>query len=186
MKKQNPDHYSGVAKFLHWSIAILITFNLLSGLISSYSKTVNNFAELHVFHKHSGVIILTLVIFRIFWRITHKYPNLRMLPPSEMIIANFGHTLFYVLMVSIPIAGICFIQSTNHHVYFFGYTLPTIINPQPVEISKKIFSIHKYLAISLATLVIGHVIAALKHHYIDKNEVLKRIMPSFKSEKKCD
>ena len=180
MQKQT---YSATAKFFHWSIAIMILFNLLSGtIIANLAEHSKLQLDLMDIHKQSGVIILTLVVCRIIWRLTHQYPSLQnFLPGNEILLARFGHLSLYLLMIAVPISGVIYSQSFGKYVSILWFKLPIIIPVHNQATVAQYLSYHKYLAISIATMICVHIIAALKHHLIDKNPVLYRMLPRFKT-----
>lgn len=184
MDKIQTNRYSAVAIFFHWAIAIMIFFNFATGLLFNYNHS--KYIEMIALHKQSGVFILGLVILRLLWRFTHRYPSLTgEIPFSEKVLAYFGHVVMYLLMLIIPVAGILFVQGYNHNLIVCGYKLPKLLNyDMPFEQAERLQHLHESLAIFLATLVAGHIIAALKHHFIDKNQVLTRILPHFGKRKK--
>lgn len=184
MNKFASNDYDSVAKFLHWSIALMIFFNLTSGVVLVYFSELSTSLNLYEIHKQFGVFILLLAFIRLFWRISHRYPKLSELPLSEAVLANFGVLLMYALMFAIPISGIYFTQSYSHDVHILNFKLFQIISPQPWAVSLQFLSLHKYLAILLAALVAGHTLAALKHHYLDRIDILRRMLPNLKRQKK--
>lgn len=178
---QTVKRYDAMAKSLHWSIAILILCNLCLGLILRnhfYNSVHKVFITIH---KENGLLIFVLVIFRIFWRSTHKYPTLKqMMPWQEKILANFGQISLYLLMLAVPISGVLLLNSKGGTPSLFGYQLPHLIPIQDGINVKKYLDLHTFLVIILMTLVCGHIIAALKHHFIDKNKILLRMLPRFR------
>ena len=174
--------YSATAKFFHWSIALMILFNLLSGTIIAYFRDFCLQTGLYEMHKQSGLIILILAICRVAWRVSHHYPSLRtLLPDNEILLARFGHLSLYFLMFAVPISGKIYAQSFGKSVAILWFKLPTIIPVQNKVTVAQYLGYHKYLAVSIATMICVHIIAALKHHFIDKNSVLYRILPRFKT-----
>jgi cytochrome b561 len=93
--------YSAVAIGLHWAIALFIVFNLLTGFF------LHDFPRVTiVLHISSGITVLALTAFRVFWRFTHPRPAY---PANyarwEVKAANAVHFLLYVLMISLPLSG---------------------------------------------------------------------------------
>lgn len=170
--------YPTTARFFHWTIALMIFFNLISGVIMAYFPDLSHEFEIFSIHKQAGAMILVLAILRLIWRLTHKYPSLvGLLPRNERILASLGHAILYILMFALPLSGILFSQSFGKSVYLGMFKLPQLISPQPIETAFQFFAFHKYLAIFITVIILGHVLAALKHHFIDKNEVLLRMLP---------
>lgn len=170
--------YPAVAIFLHWVIALMVVTNLLTGFL--FENNIIIFSEQINFHKLSGVTILSLVVVRILWRLTHHYPSLNgLIPSSEKFLAHFGHLFLYFLLLVLPLSGILLVQSAGKNIELFGLAVPQIINTTDNATAERFLQIHEALAIMLSTLVAGHIIAALKHHFIDKNDILRRILPKW-------
>lgn len=170
-------NYPASAKFFHWVTALIILCNLISGTIlvnfDAFSQQIN----LLIIHEQCGVMILMLTILRLIWRITHRYPNLNgEITSHEILLAKFGHLLLYILMLAIPIYGVLLSQSVGHQPGFLWFRLPKFIS-QNLDFSSQLLNIHKNLAILITIIIVAHTIAALKHHFIDKNQVLTRILP---------
>lgn len=170
--------YPPVAILLHWIIAVMVLTNLLSGFL--FANNIIIFSEQINFHKLSGVTILSLVIVRVLWRLTHSYPSLNgLIPTSERFLAHFGHLFLYFLLLVLPLSGILLVQSFGKNIELFGLAIPQIINTTDSATAEQFLQIHEALAIMLSTLVTGHIIAALKHHFIDKNDILRRMLPKW-------
>lgn len=170
------DNYCSVAIFFHWAIALLVFVNLLTGTL--FANNIVPLSSSMQLHKQTGLLIFMLVICRIIWRLTHNYPTLNeQIPVSEKLLAHFGHLFLYFLILAMPISGILVVQSAGKQLNLLGFIiLPKIVNQNP-ELLEQLLDIHKSLAIMLVTMIIGHTIAALKHHLIDKNQVLLRMLP---------
>ncbi len=177
--RNNLTQYPGVAKFLHWAIAAMIIFNLLSGLILAYFFEWSMQFDLVIIHKQIGVMILLLVVFRIIWRLTHEYPTLDSLPitKSEKILATVGHIMLYIFMFIIPISGFFFSQSAGREVDLLWFKLPQLIVKQSDTVTMQLLSIHKYLSIAITVFISLHILGALKHQFIDKFPILDRMLP---------
>ena len=171
-------NYSRVAIFLHWLIALMVMMNIVGGLL--FSCDIILFSNQMLLHKQSGVIILVLVIVRIIWRLSHEYPRLTgSIPASEEVLAKFGQFLLYFLMLTVPLSGLIFVQSAGHNPTIAGYHLPILMPFLTASDVPQLELVHTSLAVFFATLILGHTIAALKHHFIDKKRVLVRILPKF-------
>lgn len=168
------DSYNSIAKFLHWSIGILIILNYISGL--TLDVTEHKFID---WHKQFGLLILILVVLRILWRIFSKYPGMDTeISPFERLSARVGHYFLYVLMLAIPILGIVLVQAHGYSLKFLGIiNIPTVISLQTHKVAHLIKEYHEYLAHAIIIFVVLHVLFALKHHFINKNSVLLRMIP---------
>jgi cytochrome b561 len=133
-------------------------------------------------HKQFGLTILVLVLLRIVWNLLSNYPSsaseLGLLAKS---ISRLGHLFLYILMLFIPIFGIILVQSKGYTLTLWGLiTIPNLIDIKPHDISHKIKEIHEYLAHSIIILAFIHALFALKHHYINGDSVLRRMLPKNK------
>ena len=177
INKENSVSYPASAKFFHWAIALIILLNLITGVILVNFYSLSKQLNLFIIHEQCGVTVLMLAILRLIWRLTHKYPSLDgLIAKNEILLAKFGHLLLYALMFAIPICGILLSQSSGKHSGLLWFQLPTLIE-RDLDLREQLFNLHKYLAILITTIVAGHVIAALKHHFIDKNQILTHMLP---------
>lgn len=165
-------NYNSVAKFLHWTIAILIIGNYILGL------TLDN-TNLYTLHKQIGLTILLMVFFRIIWRIISKYPSkLDGVSNTEQLAARFGQILLYLLMIAIPVSGVLMTQAHGYPLSFWGIiAIPTIIGQYPHEVTHMIKEWHEWMAHAIIIIAAGHAIIALMHHYITKDRLLRRMLP---------
>jgi cytochrome b561 len=173
--KNTYNRFGLVAKTLHWLIAILIIGMLTVGLyMKSLPKSPIKF-QLYDLHKAVGIVVLTLVIVRILWRFINITPALVM-PLWERIAARASHYLLYIIMLAMPMSGWLMNSAADYPVSFFGlFTLPKLILPN--ETAYTIFNTaHTWLAYSLIGLIILHVAAALKHHFWDNDDILRRMI----------
>ena len=167
------DNYGIVAKFFHWSIAILVICNFIGGLTLDWHHLYN-------IHKQSGLAILSLAVLRLFWRIVSKYPEKIKTSTIEVLIARFVQFLLYILIFTIPISGILMIQAKGYPLNYFGlFQLPTLVQPQIKSVAHQFKEVHEYLAYGIIALVVLHVFGALKMHYINRNNALRRMLPKF-------
>ncbi len=166
--KQQVETYNAVARVLHWMIALLIITNYILGL------TLDN-SGLYGLHKQIGVTILGLVILRILWRLTHVYPGpARGVSRFEGLLGKVGHKLLYIFMLAVPISGWLMSNAFGHTVDFLGYALPNLIGPQANAATY--LEVHEVLANTFMVIVGLHVLGALKHHFIDRTNTLRRML----------
>lgn len=170
--------YTRTAILLHWLMALGLvgTFALgfyMEGLSFSPSKL-----KLIAWHKWAGISLLLLFVVRLAWRLFHRTPEL----PSDMgqlsrLAAHAGHALLYVLMLAIPLTGWLASSAQGVSVVWFGiWPLPDLISKNP-DLGARLQDAHMVLNYLLLVVVIGHVGAALQHHFIKKDTVLARMLP---------
>lgn len=170
--------YDPVAKGLHWIMAALLigVFGLglyMQGLPFSPEKL-----KLYSWHKWAGICILGLVTLRLIWRLTHRPPRLPVkMPGWQKFAAHTGHLGLYLLMFAIPVSGWLMSSAKGVPTVLFGlWPLPDLV-VRDRALGDALQSLHWYLNVSLALVVVTHVVAALKHHFLDKDDILRRMLP---------
>ncbi len=171
--------YTKTAMLLHWLIAIMIIANFALGLtmtdIPGLSPTKLKYFS---WHKWAGVTILALAFLRLMWRLGHPapaYPNSMSVFQKKA--AGGLHGVFYVLFFAVPLSGYFYSLSAGVPVVYFGILpLPVLMAPNP-ELKPLLKALHFWLNMMLAGGVAMHVLAALKHQFIDKDGIFKRILP---------
>jgi cytochrome b561 len=129
-------------------------------------------------HKWAGVTVFLLVWLRLLWRVTHRPPTLPDAMPALMKwVAHGGHLVLYVLMLAIPVSGWLMSSAKGFQTVYFGILpLPDLV-PKDKELGKQLADLHEALAWFLALVVTGHAAAAFKHHFIDRDDILARMVP---------
>lgn len=182
MKKiRNTENTYGLISIcLHWIIAILLFLLLGLGIYMVSLHDVGFNSEkiiLILFHKEVGMLILFLVFIRFIWRLNNVLPSLSVhLPDWQKITARFVHLCFYALMFSMPITGLMMSSAAGIPVSFFGlFTFPDLIS-QNWHQFQMLIEIHKWLGYAFLFLIFIHVGAALRHHFIFKDDTLQKIL----------
>lgn len=171
------DRYSWGAIWLHWSIAALVLVNLTLGLF--HDSLLDGVKWVIPIHRSIGLTVLVLTLARIAWRLTHRPPPLPVaMARWERLAATTVHWAFYVLLLALPISG--WILSSNparpHPMSWFGlFPIPPLpISGAAVKLGH---NAHGLLGYAMAALVVVHVAAALRHHFILRDAVLARMAP---------
>lgn len=181
--------YNNVAIVLHWTIAIIIIGQIAGGL---YMHGLPNSSpikfDLYQLHKSFGLSVLALSLFRLGWRFTHKTPPLpAAMPGWQKIAAKGTHWLFYFLMLMTPFAGWAIVSASPTEIptKWFGLIpiphLPffaDVVDREAME--HGIAERHEQFAFAILFLLVLHVGAALKHHFADKDGVLRSMIPANK------
>jgi len=173
--KNSETHFGIVAIFLHWIIAILLIALLILGLYMVRVPISLEKLKLYGWHKEYGMLALLLIIARSIWRISNVIPLLS-LPWWEKLAARSVHYTFYGFMFAMPITGWIITSASGLPVSFFGwFVFPDLVSPNPDTMS--LFQqIHKWLGYGLIMTIFLHTAAALKHHFINKDDILKRML----------
>lgn len=171
------DRYDPVAKTLHWGMAAAIMALWVVGHMIDALPKGSMRSEVVGLHKAIGVVVLVLAVGRLAWRIARPQPALPPhMPPLEQLLAKLGHVGLYVLMIAIPVDGILMSQSAGYGVVVFGLGLPELVAKN--DGLRELFKAgHEMLGWALAVVLAGHVAAALRHHLIVKDDVLRRMLP---------
>jgi cytochrome b561 len=177
--------YNRVAMVLHWIIAALIVLQACLGwymneILGDHSPARPPVVGLHI---SVGLTILMLVIVRIGWRLTNPPPPLPAgLAPWERILSGTVHTLFYILMLALPLTGWAVVSAGKHPLLFWGVPWPKIPGLTGLSRDQHHLLSHTHVFILMWILVISwflHVGGALKHQF-DGNPVLWRMIPFLK------
>jgi len=176
--KNTENHYGAMAILLHWGMALLIIGLLGEGLYMVNLPISLQKLKLFGWHKEYGVLVLILVCFRLGWRLTNSVPALPInLPKWQKIAARMAHWSFYVFMFAMPITGWLITSAAGLPVSFFGWiTLPDLIVPN-TDLRIFFTEIHQWLAYGLIAVICLHMGAAFKHHFINKDNVLRGMLP---------
>ena len=171
--------YTLPAIILHWLIALLIVAAFALGVtmvdIPGITPTKLKYFS---WHKWIGITVLCLACLRLLWRLGHKapaYPSA--MPGWQQSAAHSLHGLLYLLMFAIPVSGYFYSLAAGVPVVYLGVLpLPALIDPNP-EWKVILKQVHYWLNMTLLAMFLLHVVAALKHQFIDRDGVLKRMLP---------
>ena len=185
--RRDGGRYSAVSIVLHWTIAALILTQIPLGWRMSDLPFGTAKFELFQLHKSIGITILALSLVRLVWRVTHPAPPLPdHMARWEKVFARATHVGFYVVMIATPLGGWVLVSASS-------LNIPTLIwdviplphlpgfETMPAEqreaISERVSAGHSALAWFAIALLVLHVAGALKHHFLNRDTVLWRMLP---------
>lgn len=170
--------YSNVAIILHWSIAALIVANIVLGWVMTAPERGMAPAPF-AWHQSIGVTILLLSLVRLGWRLTHPWlPMPLVMLDWEKLLARTVHVLFYVAIIGIPLLGYMAMSARGHGPTFFGlFNLPALPLGENREQAELYGTWHVIAVYATVALLVLHVLGALKHTYIQRGNVLGRMIP---------
>lgn len=170
--------YTTTARLLHWLMAVLILGMLGLGFYMADLKLSPAKLQLYSWHKWIGISLLLLAVARIAWRLAHPAPPLpESLPAWQRRAAHTLHGLLYGLLLAIPLSGWLMSSAKGFQTVWWGVVpLPDLLAKDPA-LGAWLGTVHLTLNLALAVLLLLHVAAALKHHFIDRDEVLARMLP---------
>lgn len=177
-------HYTRTAKSLHWLMAILFFGLLALGFYMADLPLSPQKLKFYAWHKWAGVTAFALVWLRLVWRITHRPPALPANMPKIMqFAAHAGHLLLYVLMIAIPLSGWLMSSAKGFQTVYFGiWPIPDLLGKDKA-LGELLETVHGGLNLLFVAVIAGHIGAALKHHFIDRDDILRRMLPAHSSEK---
>ena len=174
-----PVRYSHVAIALHWSIAALVLTTIPIGWFgASFEGDAAQSAT--NLHKSIGILILLLTLVRVGWRLSHRPPALPdAMPPALRRIARATHILFYALLLILPLSGWWMSSAVpERHPFGFGlFDVPFLPVPRGFASAGPAHFVHVNLAWVMVGLAVLHILAALKHRFVDRDEILARMLP---------
>jgi len=175
--------YTYPAISLHWLIAILILIAFSMGLIMSEMSFSPLKLQLISWHKWMGVTVFGLALLRLLWRLTHAAPPTD-IARWEKTLAYVVHVLLYFLLFAVPLTGWLMSSAKGFQTVYFGVlAIPNIIAKNPA-LGETLAQAHALLNWIMAGIVVLHFLGALKHHFLDRNDVLTRMLPILKPLKK--
>lgn len=179
------ENYTKTAIALHWIIGVAIIIMLVMGLVmEDVPDTMKPFV--YMMHKSVGLTILVLSFVRLGWRLMHTAPALPSTMKSwEVAVSKITHGAFYLLMIGIPLSGWALVSSApapyDYPVMWFNlFQWPTLPFERAKETVESFAEIHEVLANLTIALLLLHVGGALKHHFVEKDNVLARMLPFLK------
>ncbi len=169
--------YSTVSIFLHWTIALLVVVQIL--LVSDANTDGDNARYWVGLHKALGLSILVITLLRLGWRIANPVLPL---PPGtprwQKIMSRSTHLLFYAVLIALPMTGWLASSAVGRDIDWFGlFEWPLLPVGGGRETAGTMMSLHSSMPKLLYALIGLHVLAALKHQFINRDDVLSRMLP---------
>ena len=182
------ERYTAVAQAFHWLLALGLIAIVIMGLVMAHAPLApaTKF-KLFQLHKSVGITILVLAVLRLGWRLTHRPPPLPAgMPALEKAGAHGAHVVLYALMIGLPLIGWALVSISP-------FNLPTVLYglvpwphlgflsglPRATKTAwEPVFAFtHAYGAYLLIAVVSVHVLAALRHHFLLGDDILRRMLP---------
>lgn len=176
--------YSSVAIALHWLIGLAIVGNLIGGLTYEAAPPALRGTIVGI-HKATGITILFLTLVRLAWRLTHRPPPLAPTVKTwEKGLAHATHWIFYLLMILIPVSGWVMSSAAETRrplTWFWLFDIPYLPVAQDKVAAAGANSAHETLGYVMIGLLVLHIGAAVKHHVLDRDNTLARMLPLLRS-----
>lgn len=173
--------YATGPRILHWLVAALVFVLAPVGIWMAGRAEMDLFDDLtntlYAWHKAIGATVLVLMVVRIIFKLRHGSPPYpATLSRRQTVAAKSLHHLLYLLLVLTPLLGWAGVTAFPALITLGGYNLPAMpLVPEDQALATRLFEIHGAFALLLATLIIGHIGAALLHIFIPKDGVFQRM-----------
>lgn len=175
--KNTVDRYGFISKLLHWLLALAVIGMLIVGSLLDVLEGPTQGA-VYGWHKSLGITILAFMILFILWsarNIKPRYP--RDMPRLQITFASVVRYLLYIVVIAMCVSGWVFSTAKGKAPVVWGwFNLPAPFVPRSDSLGHTIKELHVYLAWTILGLLILHTIGALYHHFIRKDNVLKRML----------
>jgi cytochrome b561 len=174
--KDDGVRFGAISIINHWAVATLIIVMIAIGLYMGELPRGAAKGEWVDLHKSIGIIVLFLGAWRVLWRLIHRFPDdIARMPPWQQFVAKAVHILLLFAILAMPISGYMLSSMGGHPVSFFGlFDMPVL--PQDKTIARAASQVHGVVAYMLIGLIALHVFGALKHHAVDKDATLRRML----------
>jgi cytochrome b561 len=173
--KDNVEGFGLVSRVLHWTMAVAVV--ALFGLgwwmvdLDYYSPYYHSAPDLH---RSVGMVVLFALVFRIAWRMTNTKPSDDELSNFERVAARIVHVGFYPLLFGLLISGYLISTPDGRPIDVFGiFSIPSLVQQKGLADTAGV--VHWVLAYVVMGVAAVHTVAALKHHFVDKSSILKRM-----------
>ena len=173
--------YGASAIASHWLLALLIAGNFAFALYFIDLPFSPQKLKYFAWHKWAGALVLPLAAVLLGWRAIHGEVTLpARMPEWEKRLSRFTHLLLYVSFLAVPISGWLYSSAAGFQTVLFGsIPIPDLL-PRDTELAEALKVAHRWINYALAATVAIHVAGAMKHHFIDRDEVLVRMIPLLK------
>ena len=176
-----------IQQTLHWVVAAAIAGQFVVGFkLAGLPDGDPGRALLLPLHTTTGLSILALVLFRLYWRTSHPVPKLPdTLTPSEKGLAHATHHVLYTLLIVMPIVGYLLVSAYGVSIPFFGSKLPPAIGESVLQ-QRAFASLHFAGAITLLLVLALHIAAAMRHAWSLRDGVMPGMAPWLHSDGPTD
>ena len=175
------NRYGSVAIAMHWLLAIAIIGSLGVGLYMTSLPFSPTRLKLFNWHKGAGMTILMLSALRLLWRLSHRPPSNLPMPAWQRLTAHATHWMLYALFFAVPLAGWAYSSAAGFPIVLYGLLPMPDWVPVDRDLANILKSLHHYLSYAMAALIVAHIAAALKHHFVDGDGLLNRMRPRLKN-----
>lgn len=165
--------YGATAQVLHWTTLALVA---AQPLLAELAEEMGRGGEAYAAHRSVGLSLLALTVLRIAWRFVRPPPAPPPMPQWQRVAAACTHWGLYLLLLAIPVSGWLMSSASGDAVAWLGVELPALVAPS-ADLAESLEDAHETLFQLLLALVGLHVAAALKHQFLDRDGLIRRMLP---------
>jgi cytochrome b561 len=172
------DRFGFAAKTIHWLTLVLLVGSFTLAFIMMDLPLSPRQLQFYAWHKWVGVTVFLVTVLRLGWRFANPVPRLPAgMPRWQRRLAVLSHTTLYAIMIVMPLTGWVMSSALNLPVVYFGLIyIPSPFGVDPA-LGEALKSVHRTLAVAMLVLVGVHVVAALYHHFMVRDDVMRRMLP---------
>lgn len=175
--RSSESRWGGIAKSLHWLMALGIIGNGVLGLIMDEMPRGMDKLNTYAIHKSIGLTVLALLILRVSWRLFDRRPRDEPMPRWQRMAAHTTHGVLYLFMLAIPLSGWIYNSAHGNPLQWFKwFNVPALLEKNEA-ISDFAEDAHEFLFWSLLVVLVAHVGGALVHHWFERDNTLLRMLP---------
>jgi cytochrome b561 len=169
--------YGSISKVFHWLILLLLIIQFTLGYVMTSLGKAPLAHTLTWWHESTGVLIFVLAIVFLLWRLGSVTPSLAEMPVWQRVVGRGVHDGLYICLFLQPLLGMTEVMLSGKAISVYGiFTVPQLVS-KAKHLSGVVGSIHNDVAIALLVLVGLHVLAALYHEFVVKDNILRRMLP---------
>jgi len=169
-------NYDNVAIALHWTTALLVVANfILSQVWDWFAKPTRGLLEST--HMSFGVLLTIVIVARLVWRLIPGHQVSAIEAGWARLASKATHYLLYAMLVAEAALGFAFRWGAGRPMAFFGTGIPPLIGEMAQPLRRELRDFHEWIGWAIIILALLHALAALYHHYVLKDRVLRRMLP---------
>lgn len=169
--------YDPVAIGLHWATVALVLLQFGLAELWDYFPRATKHTMITA-HMSFGILLAVVIVLRIVWRLM---PDHRVVPANTGLLeiaSKTVHSLLYVLLVAQAVLGFVLRWGGNQAMIFFGLQIPAFFPPFEKPVRHLIGEAHEIIGWAIILLAAAHAVAALVHHFVLRDSVLRRMLPA--------
>ncbi len=177
--RNETDRWGAVPQLLHWGVVALILVQGTLGLVMVELPKRPSVFAIYNLHKSLGLTILALAVLRLAWRLFDRRPAPIAMPRWQHRASQASHVLLYALLFAVPLSGWLFDSATGlRPLFWWGLVrMPSLTGGAAPQLRDAFADLHETLFWCLIALAVLHAAAAIKHHVIDRDDTLRRMVP---------